>query len=131
PAYPQERLAFLLADSRPRVVLTQDSLGALLPQPAAGTRVVFIDRDTERIARERAAALRIAVSAEYPAYVIYTSGSTGQPKGVVVRHGNALRLFSSTERWFGFGPKDVWTLFHSYAFDFSVWEIWGALLYGG
>ncbi|HEX3554233.1 MAG TPA: amino acid adenylation domain-containing protein, partial [Thermoanaerobaculia bacterium] len=84
-----------------------------------------------RIARERPSAPRIAVSAEHPAYVIYTSGSTGQPKGVVVRHGNAVRLFSSTERWFGFGPEDVWTLFHSYAFDFSVWEIWGALLHGG
>jgi acyl-coenzyme A synthetase/AMP-(fatty) acid ligase/acyl carrier protein len=63
--------------------------------------------------------------------VIYTSGSTGRPKGVVVRHGNVTRLFSATDCWFGFGPEDVWTLFHSYAFDFSVWEIWGALLYGG
>ncbi len=63
--------------------------------------------------------------------MIYTSGSTGRPKGVVVRHGNVARLFSATDRWFGFGPEDVWTLFHSYAFDFSVWELWGALLYGG
>ncbi|HYX24290.1 MAG TPA: amino acid adenylation domain-containing protein, partial [Thermoanaerobaculia bacterium] len=131
PAYPQERLAFLLADSRPPVVLTQDSLAALLPEPEAGTRVVLVDRDAERIAREQASAPRVPVSAEHPAYVIYTSGSTGRPKGVVVRHGNAMRLFSATDRWFGFGPEDVWTLFHSYAFDFSVWEIWGALLYGG
>ncbi|HEX3552498.1 MAG TPA: amino acid adenylation domain-containing protein, partial [Thermoanaerobaculia bacterium] len=131
PAYPQERLAFLVADSRPPVVLTQESLAALLPQPGAGTRVIFLDRDAERIAREHVSKPRIPVSAEYPAYVIYTSGSTGQPKGVVVRHGNATRLFSATERWFGFGPEDVWTLFHSYAFDFSVWEIWGALLHGG
>src|SRR6185312_173843 len=65
------------------------------------------------------------------AYVIYTSGSTGEPKGVVVTHGNVTRLFAATEKWFGFGAEDVWTLFHSYAFDFSVWEIWGALLYGG
>ncbi|HEX3555022.1 MAG TPA: amino acid adenylation domain-containing protein, partial [Thermoanaerobaculia bacterium] len=131
PAYPQERLAFLLADSRPPVVLTQESLAALLPEPGAGTRVVFVDRDAKRMARERVSAPKVPVSAEHPAYVIYTSGSTGQPKGVVVRHGNALRLFSATERWFGFGPEDVWTLFHSYAFDFSVWEIWGALLHGG
>ena len=62
------------------------------------------------------------------AYVIYTSGSTGQPKGVRVTHRNVLRLFAATDAWFGFGPHDVWTLFHSYAFDFSVWEIWGALL---
>ncbi|MGJ3561529.1 AMP-binding protein [Streptomyces sp. INA 01156] len=57
--------------------------------------------------------------------MIYTSGSTGRPKGVVVPHGNVARLFSATDHWFGFGPDDVWTLFHSYAFDFSVWEIWG------
>ena len=43
----------------------------------------------------------------------------------------STRLFESTNAWFGFGPEDVWTLFHSYAFDFSVWEVWGALLYGG
>ena len=65
------------------------------------------------------------------AYAIYTSGSTGKPKGVLISHANVGRLFDSTNSWFGFGPEDVWTLFHSYAFDFSVWEVWGALLYGG
>ena len=65
------------------------------------------------------------------AYVIYTSGSTGKPKGVLISHCNVTRLFDATDGWFGFGADDVWTLFHSYAFDFSVWELWGALLYGG
>ncbi|MFI1293619.1 amino acid adenylation domain-containing protein [Streptomyces sp. NPDC020792] len=65
------------------------------------------------------------------AYVIFTSGSTGRPKGVRVTHRNVMRLMRSTEELFGFGPRDVWSLFHSYAFDFSVWEIFGALLYGG
>ncbi len=65
------------------------------------------------------------------AYAIYTSGSTGKPKGVVITHANVTRLFDATDSWYGFGPDDVWTLFHSYAFDVSVWEIWGALLYGG
>ncbi|HKV08643.1 MAG TPA: amino acid adenylation domain-containing protein, partial [Thermoanaerobaculia bacterium] len=64
------------------------------------------------------------------AYVIYTSGSTGRPKGVMVTHRQAARLFAASAS-FGFGPGDVWTLFHSYSFDFSVWEIWGALLHGG
>ncbi|MFF9222212.1 amino acid adenylation domain-containing protein, partial [Streptomyces viridosporus] len=67
----------------------------------------------------------------HAAYMIYTSGSTGRPKGVVVEHRSVVRLFAATEGWFGFGREDVWTLFHSYAFDFSVWEIGGALLYGG
>ncbi|WP_285646138.1 AMP-binding protein, partial [Burkholderia plantarii] len=65
------------------------------------------------------------------AYVIYTSGSTGQPKGVMIEHRNVTRLFSATEAWFHFGASDAWALFHSFAFDFSVWEIWGALLHGG
>ncbi|HYO12971.1 MAG TPA: amino acid adenylation domain-containing protein, partial [Thermoanaerobaculia bacterium] len=131
PAYPRERLAFMLADSRVPVLLAHGSLAKVLPEPGPATRVVFLDRDPERIAGENAEAPAVAVSPDHPAYVIYTSGSTGRPKGVVVRHGNAVRLFTATEPWFGFGPEDVWTLFHSYAFDFSVWEIWGALLYGG
>src|SRR4030095_11690423 len=61
----------------------------------------------------------------------YTSGSTGKPKGVVVTHGNVARLFTATQKEFEFGAEDVWTLFHSYAFDFSVWELWGSLLHGG
>ncbi|AKJ29465.1 non-ribosomal peptide synthetase [Caldimonas brevitalea] len=65
------------------------------------------------------------------AYVIYTSGSTGRPKGVAVTQANVLRLFDVTCSGFDFGADDVWTLFHSCAFDFSVWELWGALLHGG
>src|SRR6185295_10697350 len=65
------------------------------------------------------------------AYVIYTSGSSGRPKGVTVTHDNVVRLFAQTKRWFEFSASDVWTLFHSYAFDFSVWELWGALFHGG
>ena len=61
------------------------------------------------------------------AYVIYTSGSTGEPKGALISHRNVGRLFDATDAWFRFGEDDVWCLFHSYAFDFSVWEMWGAL----
>ncbi|WP_323868276.1 AMP-binding protein, partial [Xenorhabdus szentirmaii] len=63
--------------------------------------------------------------------MIYTSGSTGQPKGVMVEHANILRLLAATQDYFRFSHHDVWTLFHSFAFDFSVWELWGALAYGG
>ena len=71
------------------------------------------------------------ITVDNAAYVIYTSGSTGKPKGVLITHDNVTRLFQATHSWFHFDENDVWTLFHSYAFDFSVWEIWGSLLYGG
>src|SRR5262249_2291414 len=66
-----------------------------------------------------------------PAYAIYTSGSTGRPKGVLVPHRNVTALMSAVEDEFALGPADVWTFFHSPAFDFSVWETWGCLLTGG
>lgn len=71
------------------------------------------------------------VIAEDAAYIIYTSGSTGQPKGVHIPHRNVTRLLSSSNDFYGFDDTDVWSIFHSYAFDISVWEMWGALLYGG
>ncbi|WP_279450805.1 AMP-binding protein [Aeromonas hydrophila] len=71
------------------------------------------------------------LSPSHLAYIIYTSGSTGQPKGVMIEHAQVVRLFDTTYDTFGFGANDVWCLFHSFAFDFSVWELWGALRYGG
>jgi len=113
PAYPAERLAFALEDS-----------GATLEITAA-------DLEDAAIAGCRTDRPSVPADPGFPAYVIYTSGSTGRPKGVVVTHANVDRLFTATAPWFGFGADDVWTLFHSYAFDFSVWEIWGPLLHGG
>ncbi|GAB6040068.1 non-ribosomal peptide synthetase [Endothiovibrio diazotrophicus] len=71
-----------------------------------------------------------ALTPSHPAYVIYTSGTSGRPKGVTVSHGNVLRLFQGCAERFDFRADDVWSLFHSFAFDFSVWELWGALLHG-
>ena len=130
PGYPRERLAFLLADSRASLVVTRSELAASLD----GARPVLLDADDQQggeIAAGSSLPLPGGADPEHPAYVIYTSGSTGRPKGVVVTHRNVARLLSTTEREFGFGERDVWTLFHSFAFDFSVWEIWGALLHGG
>ncbi len=130
PSYPAERLAFALADSAVTVVLGAAPALAVLPR-RPGLRLIAVDAEAAAIAAcSRRRPDRPAVS-ELPAYVIYTSGSTGRPKGVVVTHGQVVRLFRSTAPWFRFGPDDVWTLFHSYAFDFSVWEMWGALLHGG
>ncbi|ATQ77349.1 non-ribosomal peptide synthetase [Massilia violaceinigra] len=129
PAYPAERLAYMLRDSAPLLMLTQ--AGGAAPAPD-GVSVLAIDGDAQPwqslspLNPEHTGATTRSL-----AYVIYTSGSTGQPKGVMVEHGNVARLFSATQPWFGFGPSDVWTLFHSFAFDFSVWELWGALLHGG
>ncbi|HEY6931723.1 MAG TPA: condensation domain-containing protein, partial [Thermoanaerobaculia bacterium] len=130
PEYPAERLAFMLADAQTPVLVTASKFRSLFPEQSH-VRVCSIDADAETIgARDSGNPTRL-VSSEDPAYVIYTSGSTGKPKGVVVTHRNIDRLFTATEPWFHFDERDVWTLFHSYAFDFSVWELWGALRYGG
>ena len=90
-----------------------------------------LDADWESIARESEANPASTARPDNLAYVIYTSGSTGQPKGVLVSHYNVVRLFAATQPSFRFDEHDVWTLFHSFAFDLSVWELWGALLLGG
>jgi amino acid adenylation domain-containing protein len=129
PAYPKERLAFIMEDSQCPVLLTESRL--LQNLPASMARVVCLDTDRNAMDRESAENLASGVTADNLAYVIYTSGSTGKPKGVLITHHNVVRLFEATHPWFHFDHRDVWTLFHSYAFDFSVWEMWGALLYGG
>ncbi len=129
PTYPRQRLAYLLDDTRAPVLITRQHLLDRLPQHSA--TVVNLDSAWEEIDQHSDANLDSPTSAHSPAYVIYTSGSTGKPKGVVVTHSNVTRLMEATRRRFEFNEQDVWTLFHSYGFDFSVWEIWGALLYGG
>ncbi len=124
PATPTARLELILEDAAPSVVVTTRELAARLP---GGVTAVPVDGPLpEPLTGGPAPAHR-----ETRAYVIFTSGTTGRPKGVEVSHGNVLRLFTTTEPLYGFGPEDVWTLFHSFAFDFSVWEMWGPLLYGG
>ncbi|MFE7294833.1 amino acid adenylation domain-containing protein [Streptomyces sp. NPDC057579] len=124
-AYPPERVSYLLADSSAPILVTQRHLVEGLPEHTA--EVVVLDGTTDERVPERAP----GAGPDDPAYVIYTSGSTGTPKGVLVSHANVLRLFSATQDWFGFGRSDTWTLFHAFTFDFSVWEIWGALTHGG
>lgn len=96
-----------------------------------GCQVMLLDAAAREIAGESASNLDAAIDAGNLAYVIYTSGSTGLPKGVMLCHANVVRLFNSTHAWYSFDDRDVWALFHSYAFDFSVWEMFGALIYGG
>jgi amino acid adenylation domain-containing protein len=126
PSYPRERHAWILADSRAPVVVTSREL--LAEMPVSPAQWLILEDEDLAIGEELEP---VSTGAENLAYVIYTSGSTGRPKGVLVRHGNAMRLFAATQAWLGFDRQDVWTLFHSHAFDFSVWEMWGALLHGG
>ncbi|MEU2665524.1 amino acid adenylation domain-containing protein [Micromonospora sp. NPDC007220] len=123
PAHPPQRLAYVLADTAARILITDRVDG--LPESAA--RVVSLaDADG---CPDRPPGVR--VDPDNLAYVIYTSGSTGRPKGVAVTHANVVRLFATLEPSFAFAPDDVWSCTHSYAFDFSVFETWGPLLHGG
>ncbi|HEU5382322.1 MAG TPA: amino acid adenylation domain-containing protein, partial [Ktedonobacteraceae bacterium] len=130
PDYPSERLVFMLADASISILLTQQRHLLALPEHAVqGVSLVDIH---ESLAEEASTATPVSeVRVANAAYVIYTSGSTGAPKGTVISHGNVARLLDVTQQWFRFHEQDIWTLFHSYAFDFSVWELWGALRYGG
>ncbi|WP_309230510.1 non-ribosomal peptide synthase/polyketide synthase [Nocardia sp. SYP-A9097] len=132
PNYPADRIEYVLDDARPVCALT--SAAANLPGCWFGGPVLDLDTvdltgyaDTPITDADRRGTLDPANTA----YVIYTSGSTGRPKGVLIPHLNVVRLLDNTRRHFAFGPSDVWTMFHSYAFDFSVWELWGPLLSGG
>ncbi|WP_203925075.1 AMP-binding protein, partial [Rugosimonospora africana] len=136
PDYPAQRIAFMLTDATPVALLTTTDTAAGLP-PHETTIMLLDDPDVQTLLdayseapitdTDRTSPLLPA----HPAYIIYTSGSTGQPKGAVIEHRSVVSLLQSTEDAFLFTADDAWTLYHSYAFDFSVWEVWGALAFGG
>ncbi|PFN48379.1 non-ribosomal peptide synthetase [Bacillus thuringiensis] len=134
PDYPADRISFMLHDAKPSCVLTNseveiecdEALKVLVDDVKVIAEVEKYSEDNiDEVERIK------PLSPSHIAYVIYTSGSTGRPKGVMIPHQNVVRLLGATDHWFQFDGNDVWTMFHSYAFDFSVWEIWGPLLYGG
>ncbi|MER7769134.1 amino acid adenylation domain-containing protein [Kitasatospora sp. NPDC096140] len=129
PDNPADRIAYVLDDAGVRLVLADpDTVGRV---PAGGRRTLLTTAapDDPRPGAVHPGAVRPEPGE--PAYVIYTSGSTGRPKGVEVTHGNLAALLDAGEQTVGLRDTDVWSLFHSVAFDFSVWEIWGALAHGG
>ncbi|WP_457811529.1 AMP-binding protein [Sinorhizobium meliloti] len=135
PAYPSARLRQIVEDAAPRLLLC-DTAGRAALGPEALVDLTVVDLQTATPAWAELPASNpdpraLGLSPRHLAYVIYTSGSTGTPKGVMVEHRGLVRLFEATQDWYGFTEHDVWCLFHSISFDFSVWEFWGALRYGG
>ncbi|MBT7409881.1 MAG: amino acid adenylation domain-containing protein, partial [Methylococcales bacterium] len=114
PAYPVERLQFMLEDSQVSVIVTLESLMNQLP--AHDAAIVCLDTDWDIIELNNSETVQSNITPDNLAYVIYTSGSTGKPKGVEVSHYNVMRLFEATRGWYDFNERDVWTMFHSYAF---------------
>ncbi|WP_156737664.1 amino acid adenylation domain-containing protein, partial [Mycobacterium sp. E735] len=127
PGLPVARIEFMLADTAPVAALTT----AALAEKLAGHVLPVVDVHSPALRAQPATAPAAGPDPEDVAHVIYTSGTTGVPKAVAVSHANVTRLFDAPAVGVALGPGQVWTQFHSYAFDFSVWEIWGALLHGG
>ncbi len=127
-SYPRERVDFMVNDARPLVMITESAATSTLgcDWPDA----IRLDAEADEISRASDLDVPGDTGPDSLAYAIYTSGSTGRPKAVLVTHHNVERLFSASRDWFEFGPDDTWTQQHSYAFGYSVWEIWGALLHG-
>ena len=128
PDYPSERIKHILEDTDSKLVLTQSHLVDKLKE---FRKIDLVDLNSSCYDSECVENLSVQNNSMDLAYVIYTSGTAGKPKGVMIPHKNVHRLFSSTDCKFKFNDTDVWVLYHSYVFDFSVWEIWGALHYGG
>ncbi|MED5591728.1 non-ribosomal peptide synthetase DhbF [Bacillus subtilis] len=137
PDYPADRIAFMLKDAQPAFIMTNTKAANHIPPVENVPKIVLDDPElaeklnTYPAENPKNKDRTQPLSPLNTAYVIYTSGSTGVPKGVMIPHQNVTRLFAATEHWFRFSSDDIWTMFHSYAFDFSVWEIWGPLLHGG
>ncbi|MEO2256755.1 non-ribosomal peptide synthase/polyketide synthase [Paenibacillus amylolyticus] len=134
PDYPEERIRFMIEDSGAPLLLIQKHLHE--KTDFAGTRLeldnfVWGDKGADSAGELDASNLEPISGPGNLAYVIYTSGTTGKPKGTLIEHKNVVRLLFNDKNLFDFGPSDTWTLFHSFCFDFSVWEMYGALLNGG
>ena len=130
PTYPQKRIDFILEDTAANFIITQYSFENFF-QKSSHRTVIYLEEVLNDKTILPKKALEIHINPEDLAYVIYTSGTTGKPKGVLVTHLNVVRLFFNDAPLFDFKADDVWTLFHSFCFDFSVWEMYGALLHGG
>ena len=121
----------MLEEALPPVLISHTALKDKLPRSQSDVLMLDGEWPAAEISDQELETNEIGVTAGRLGYVMYTSGSTGRPKGVMVDRGGVTQLFAATTPWFKFDENDIWTLFHSFAFDFSVWEIWGPLLHGG
>lgn len=127
-SYPQERVSFMLKDSKAKLFLTNKQHQNDLEIPI---ETYLLDMNSKNdIYKNYVTNLECVNNPDDLIYIIYTSGSTGTPKGVMLKHRNVVRLIKNENFQFDFNEKDVWTMFHSVAFDFSVWELYASLLYG-
>ncbi len=129
PDYPQDRIAFMLTDSKCPLLISQASIKLIMPE--TDTELIRYDEILPELSKMSIASVESNAKPNNLAYVIYTSGSTGKPKGVMIEHRNVVRLLYNEKFQFDFDEHDIWSIFHSFCFDFSVWEMFGALLFGG
>ncbi|RKD31346.1 non-ribosomal peptide synthetase [Lacrimispora algidixylanolytica] len=122
--YPKDRCRKIIEKSRAKYIIVNNK-----NMFEMNCKIIEITKNTQNTYYDYVPA--VMTTSSDLAYIIFTSGSTGEPKGVMIEQGSVIRLFEETKKVFNFNSNDVWTNFHSVAFDFSVWEIWGALLFGG
>ncbi|NSL86076.1 amino acid adenylation domain-containing protein [Chitinophaga sp. Mgbs1] len=131
PLYPADRISYMLEDTAAPVLVSTAACADIFSDMEHAGELVLLDADEPHISRMPAGPVAVTAAPQDVAYVIYTSGSTGRPKGVLVTNENVVRLFETDAPLYDFDESDVWTMFHSFCFDFSVWEMYGALFYGG
>ena len=131
PTHPAGRIEFILTDSASSHLISTGEIMTALPPPPEALAIILLDQAADELNAMPASPPVVLPNPADLAYCIYTSGSTGQPKGALIEHRQVVRLLFHDQNAFTFSADDVWTLFHSACFDFSVWEMYGALLYGG
>ncbi|MGC4233786.1 MAG: amino acid adenylation domain-containing protein [Niabella sp.] len=130
PAAPKDRIGYMLEDACASIIISTSDLKDIV-SGFENVTPVYLDLIEDELKNNSHLSPQMPIKPENLLYVIYTSGSTGKPKGALIEHRNVVRLFFNDAPLFEFKENDVWTMFHSFNFDFSVWEMYGALLFGG